>query len=104
VREIGNKAVSKTLRHTKGVIIMNMSNVGTFHRYKVEIDTLADVREFVNKVVMIEYEVDLQQGRYTIDAKSIMGIFSLDLMNPITVIAHTDYAGDFFESLEKFKV
>ena len=71
---------------------------------EIKLLNIQDVREFVNKVVMIEYEVDLQQGRYTIDAKSIMGIFSLDLMNPITVIAHTDYAGDFFESLEKFKV
>ena len=70
---------------------------------QIKLLNIQDVREFVNKVVMVEYEVDLQQGRYTIDAKSIMGIFSLDLMNPITVIAHTDYAGDFFESIEKFK-
>lgn len=70
---------------------------------EIKLLNIQDVREFVNKVVMVEYEVDLQQGRYTIDAKSIMGIFSLDLMNPITVIAHTDYAGDFFESIEKFK-
>lgn len=70
---------------------------------QIKLVNIQDVREFVNKVVMIDYEVDLQQGRYTIDAKSIMGIFSLDLMNPITVIAHTDYAGDFFETLEKFK-
>ncbi len=83
---------------------ISRKEVKTMKTMQIKLLNIQDVREFVNKVVMIEYEVDLQQGRYTIDAKSIMGIFSLDLMNPITVIAHTDYAGDFFESLEKFKV
>jgi hypothetical protein len=71
---------------------------------KIVLGNIQDVREFVNRVVMVEYEVDLSQGRYLIDAKSIMGIFSLDLLSPITVIAHTDYAGDFFESIERFAV
>ncbi|MBO7303909.1 MAG: HPr family phosphocarrier protein [Clostridia bacterium] len=65
---------------------------------------IQDVRDFVNIVVMIDYEVDLAQGRYLIDAKSIMGIFSLDLLSPITVIAHTDYADDFFEKIARFAV
>jgi len=71
---------------------------------KIVLGNIQDVREFVNLVVLVEYEVDLSQGRYLIDAKSIMGIFSLDLLSPITVIAHTDYAKDFFEKLEKFAV
>ena len=71
---------------------------------KIVLGNIQDVREFVNLVVMVEYEVDLAQGRYLIDAKSIMGIFSLDLLSPITVIAHTDYANDFFEKLKKFAV
>lgn len=65
---------------------------------------IQDVRDFVNLVVLIDYEVDLAQGRYLIDAKSIMGIFSLDLLSPITVIAHTEYADDFFAKLERFAV
>jgi len=71
---------------------------------KIVLGNIKDVREFVNLVVMVEYEVDLSQGRYLIDAKSIMGIFSLDLLSPITVIAHTDYAADFFEKLSRFAV
>ena len=71
---------------------------------KIVLGNIQDVREFVNLVVMVEYEVDLAQGRYLIDAKSIMGIFSLDLLSPITVIAHTNYANDFFEKLSKFAV
>ena len=65
---------------------------------------IQDVRDFVNLVVLIDYEVDLAQGRYLIDAKSIMGIFSLDLLSPITVIAHTEYADDFFAKLDRFAV
>ncbi len=62
-----------------------------------------DIREFVNEVIMLDYDVDLAQGRYLIDAKSIMGIFALDLLSPITVIAHTDYAEDFFDKIKKFE-
>ena len=35
-------------------------------------------------------EIDLSSGRYVVDAKSIMGIFSLDLMNPILLTCHSD--------------
>ena len=69
---------------------------------EIILSSVQDVRDFVNLVVLIDYEVDLAQGRYLIDAKSIMGIFSLDLLSPITVIAHTDYADDFFSKIEKF--
>ncbi len=70
---------------------------------EIMLSNVKDVRDFVNTVVLVDYEVDLAQGRYLIDAKSIMGIFSLDLLSPITVIAHTEYADDFFEKLEAFK-
>ena len=70
---------------------------------KVILSNVQDVRDFVNTVVLLDYEVDLAQGRYLIDAKSIMGIFSLDLLSPISVIAHTEYADDFFAKLDKFK-
>ena len=65
---------------------------------------IQDVRDFVNLVVLVDYEVDLAQGRYLIDAKSIMGIFSLDLLSPITVIAHTEYPDDFFDKIARFGV
>ena len=70
---------------------------------KIKLFTIQEVREFVNQVILLEYEVDLIQGRYIIDAKSIMGIFSLDLLSPITVVAHTDKASEFFENIAKFK-
>ena len=71
---------------------------------EIMLSNVKDVRDFVNTVVLVDYEVDLAQGRYLIDAKSIMGIFSLDLLSPITLKAHTDYAEDFFEKIARFVV
>ena len=70
---------------------------------QIKLTNIQDIREFVNQVILLEYEVDLIQGRYVIDAKSIMGIFSLDLLSPITVRAHSDSAASFFEKISKFK-
>ena len=52
---------------------------------QIKLTNIQDIREFVNKVILLDYEVDLVQGRYVIDAKSIMGIFSLDLLSPIFI-------------------
>ncbi len=71
---------------------------------KIKLTSVKDIREFVNAVILVDYDVDLVQGRYTIDAKSIMGIFSLDLIAPITLVAHTNNAEAFFESISKFAV
>ena len=54
---------------------MNMSNVGTFHRYKVEIDTLADVREFVNIATTCKGQLLLESGdNFKVNAKSLLGV------------------------------
>ena len=71
---------------------------------KIKLTNVADIRDFVNKVILVDFEVDLVQGRYTIDAKSIMGIFSLDLLSPITLVAHSEATEAFFESIAKFAV
>lgn len=70
----------------------------------IVLKTIQDVREFVNIVIAFEYEIDLVQGRYVIDAKSIMGIFSLDLLSPIRVVAHTDNANAFIEKIKPYLV
>ena len=69
----------------------------------ITLGSVQSVRDFVQQVILLDYEVDLVQGRYTIDAKSIMGIFSLDLLSPITMVAHTANAESFFAKMEKFK-
>ena len=62
------------------------------------------VRDFVQQVIMTDFEVDLVQGIYIVDAKSIMGIFALDTLSPIKLVAHTDNAEDFFARIEKYIV
>lgn len=71
---------------------------------KIRLSTINDVKEFVNAVTLCDYEVDLVSGRYAIDAKSIMGIFSLDLSRPVDVVIHTDECGGFLNQIDKFLV
>ena len=52
--------------------------------------SISDVKEFADLVAAFDYDIDLVSGRYVVDAKSIMGIFSLDLSKPIKLVAHTD--------------
>lgn len=70
----------------------------------VFLQAINDVKEFVNIVMKYDFDIDLVSGRYAIDAKSIMGIFSLDLSKPIQLNAHTDDAEDLLKDLNKFIV
>ena len=70
----------------------------------ITLGSVQSVRDFVQQVILLDYEVDLVQGRYIVDAKSIMGIFALDTLSPIEVIAHTDCACDFFKAIDRFIV
>ena len=69
---------------------------------KIRLSTIADVRDFVNIVAKSDIDVDLQSGRYIVDGKSIMGIFSLDLLSPITLTAQSDDTADLFAELDRF--
>lgn len=70
---------------------------------KIRLSAISDVSTFVNIVNRTESDIDLASGRYVVDAKSIMGIFSLDLMNPIELIAHTDDEAVLSELLAQLK-
>ena len=50
---------------------------------QISLNSIGKVKSFVNTISQFEYDFDLISGRYVIDAKSIMGIFSLDLSKPI---------------------
>lgn len=52
---------------------------------QISLNTIDKVKSFVNEIVKFDFDFDLVSGRYTIDAKSIMGIFSLDLTKNITL-------------------
>ena len=71
---------------------------------KIKLSSIQDVREFVEIVTIYDIDIDLSCGRYVVDAKSIMGIFSLDLMSEITLTAHTDNEDKLFNELKKFIV
>lgn len=58
--------------------------------YNIRLNSVDDVRMFVQAVSPCPFEVDLISKRYVVDAKSIMGIFSLDLANELRVSIHTD--------------
>lgn len=70
----------------------------------VMLSTINDVKKFVSEVSLCDYDVDVFSGRYAVDAKSIMGIFSLDLSKPISLEAHTEDASELFENIKQFIV
>ncbi len=59
---------------------------------KVSLNSIDKVKQFVNDINRYTYDFDLVSGRYVIDAKSIMGIFSLDLSQPIDLNIHAEGA------------
>ena len=71
---------------------------------KININTINDVKDFVTIVSRCEYDVDIVSGRYAIDAKSIMGIFSLDLSKELTLNIHSDDCADFLDAIKKYTV
>jgi phosphotransferase system HPr-like phosphotransfer protein len=58
----------------------------------VSLSSISDVKRFVSAACAQACDIDLVAGRYIVDAKSIMGIFSIDLSKPITVEVHGDDA------------
>lgn len=68
----------------------------------ISLQAINDVKEFVNIVTRFDFDIDLVSGRYAVDAKSIMGIFSLDLSKPIELNAHTDDAEKFMAEIDKY--
>ena len=56
----------------------------------ITLSSIDDVKVFVNEINMLPCDADLVSGRYTVDAKSIMGIFSLDLSKSIELDLHCD--------------
>ena len=70
---------------------------------KISLNSIDAVKSFVNTVTKYESDFDLVSGRYVIDAKSIMGIFSLDLSKPIELNIHSeDQIDDILESLKPY--
>ena len=62
------------------------------------------VKNFVSLVNRYPYDIDLRSGRFVVDAKSILGIFSIDLSRPIRMDIYSDDCGDLLEALKDYIV
>ncbi len=71
---------------------------------KIMLSSIEDVRNFVNLTNQCDFDVNLTNEKYKIDAKSIMGVFSLDLSQPVTVEVEADHADSFLEKLKSFQI
>ena len=72
--------------------------------FNMTLASINDVKDFVNLVARYDFDVDLVSGRYVVDAKSIMGIFSLNLSKPIKIEIHSDNCDEFVSKIERFIV
>ena len=72
---------------------------------QISLNSIDKVKSFVNTVTQFDYDFHLISGRYTIDAKSIMGIFSLDLSKPIDLAIHVENEeADILKALDPYLV
>ena len=68
----------------------------------LRLSLVENVNQFVNIVSRYPFEMDLRAGRHVVDAKSILGIFSLDLSRPITLEIYSDDCGKLMEEIKPF--
>lgn len=73
--------------------------------FNIKLKEINDVYKLVNILVGFEGDVDLESGRYKVDGKSILGIFSLDLRQPIKVTYDNEKNADkLYNQLKDFIV
>ena len=71
----------------------------------INLGSIDKVKSFVNDITKFDSDFDLVSGRYVIDAKSIIGIFSLDLSKPINLNIHGDEDNaEIMEVIKKYEV
>ena len=70
---------------------------------KISLNSIDKVKSFVNDLTKFDTDFDLISGRYVIDAKSIMGIFSLDLAKPIKLVICDPACENLTEQLKEFE-
>ena len=72
---------------------------------QISLNSIDKVKSFVNSISQFDYDFDLISGRYVIDAKSIMGIFSFDLSKPIDLAIHSgDNTDEILEVIKPYLV
>lgn len=71
---------------------------------QIKLDTAEAVKKFVNITARCDFDLTLKSGKYVVDAKSILGIFSLDLDEPIVLEIGSDDCDDLLSALAPFMV
>lgn len=74
------------------------------HTLTIKLNSIDKVKEFVRVITAFDNDFDLRSGRYTVDAKSILGIFSLDLSKPIELdVFGKENLDEVIEALKPFE-
>ncbi len=67
------------------LILKYLEEVGTMREVQISLRTIEEVKEFVQTITMFDGDFELISGEYIVDAKSILGLFSVDLSKPVTL-------------------
>ncbi len=70
----------------------------------ISLTEVNQVKQFVNLVGQVPFDVDVVSGRYTVNAKSMLGIYSLNLSKPIQIVIYSDDCEELKEKLTEFMV
>ena len=70
----------------------------------ISLASMEQAKQFVAIASRFPFEMDLRSGRYVVDAKSILGIFSIDLSRPITMTIYSDDCDDLLRDLDGYIV
>ena len=72
------------------------------HSMDIPLTTPSVIQSFANLVNSYPFTISLRQGRAAIDAKSILGIYSLDLLKPVTIEIYSTQPEDLLRKLERY--
>lgn len=75
--------------------------------FNVKLNKIVSIKDFIKMTSGFDSNIDVVSGKYIVDAKSIMGLFSLDLSNPVEVIIHSDDNEElkrFVEAIKPYEV
>ncbi len=71
---------------------------------KVKLSSVDEIRDFVDKCCELDCDIDLAAGRYIVDAKSLLGVFSVDLTRDLELSVYTENTDEVCEKLQPYMV
>ena len=86
-----------------GQLLITLERVIFMSQSKIKLNATEEVQEFVNAATKCDFDIDIYYNRFLIDAKSILGILSMDLTKVLTVECHGE-SKEFDRTLKKFAV